>query len=284
MKKLYLFSFFLICSHLCSSQNTYKKFNYKSNSIQDADSDGDGIEDSIDDDPYALDEVSLEKIVEPTFDPLTGGGLNYGQGYLQTSAKILKILIGKPGKFRLPVFLLVNSLTDVASNTNDNEKATLTNLFNPTAGYLNFGIQGADTFSDNLTSVGYTYQFGGKLIGAQSPGNTDNTNLISGVLSGGLYFFTDAEISGLDLGVFWVRALGILSIGDGNDIANLLSIEDPSMSSKISGEFFILKAELGLNIPGAIELNVSYLKNFTDDDLLPVFNDGIIQGTFDYSF
>ncbi|WP_316814482.1 hypothetical protein [Pedobacter nyackensis] len=209
------------------------------------------------------------------------GLLDYGfEGQFQATTQAVKIHIGEPNKFYIPVYLLVGATTGDFGKDELNKSAILS-LLNPSGGLLNLNgngyvrLTGSET---SITSVKLTSTIGAKLLTGRN--SVDNSSLIKPVYFAdpGVYFQTGAWDPGTgyqDGGIFWLQAKYALF----------------GMAKKDLQEFFGsavndipqgIRFEMGCFVKDRVNIKLSYFKAVSGKDI-PTLNDGQFRLALDYS-
>ena len=142
-------------------------------------------------------------------------------GQVNASARFIRLFIGEPGKFALPI-----SFYGGVSNNNFQQQQSgvqliktndhLVNQYiNPMSGLINISIEGI-AFSKKkdtaITKFGYIYQIGEKVLNGIRIGQITNpltgkqTNFLNSFATTGLHFQTGAweRTNTKNVGVFWL--------------------------------------------------------------------------------
>jgi hypothetical protein len=151
---------------------------------------------------------------------LTNGFIDLvNNGQVNASARFLRLYIGEPGKFHLPLSVysgvsansFQNSFSSSGQKSNDQ---LISNFINPLSGLVNLSVDGLVYFkkSQKLTKSGFLYQFGEKVLTGFKTGDISDpqtgrpVNFLNSFSVLGLYFQTGAWERGnsKDVGVFWL--------------------------------------------------------------------------------
>lgn len=139
-------------------------------------------------------------------------------GQVNASARFIRLFIGEPGKFALPLSLY----SGVSSNNFQNSQTTLlrnndilvTNFINPLSGLANISVDGVIFFNrkkEKITKAGLLYHFGERVLTGvktglvTSPTTGKPVNFLNSFGAVGLYFQTGAweKSNNRNLGVSW---------------------------------------------------------------------------------
>jgi hypothetical protein len=210
---------------------------------------------------------------------LTGGSLDFLQtGQVNASARVFRLSIGEPGKFRLPVSVYTGVSANHFSSAgiDDNNAST---LINPGAGILNIHIDGGEriTGKETLTSLHANYQFGIRWISLYSqPANRQITffNLITGA---GLTFITGAWESDSESspGIFWLNARGLYAY---SPVSALKTLFPDAMAHHLLG----CSGGMGIELSEALDIKLFYF-HFLNNRQPEAFRRSFLQLSFNYS-
>ena len=156
---------------------------------------------------------------------LTSGFIDIiNNGQVNASARFLRLYIGEPGKFAIPLSFYSGVSANNFSNgqyrpgkTNDH---LVNNLINPLSGLINVSVDGIiiSKRKIDLTRTGILYHLGGKLLTGFKPGAVNDpqpgspVTFLNSFASAGGYFQTGAweRNAAKNVGIFWltVRYIG----------------------------------------------------------------------------
>lgn len=146
-------------------------------------------------------------------------------GQVNASARLLRIYLGEPGKFSLPVSIYSGVSSGNFASQNPAQPfagndALLTSFINPLSGLINVSVEGQwrPGKEQRITSFGFNYRGGGRILTGYSEPNalppfTKPLNFFNSYAVAGLYFQTGAwekNDSG-NLGSFWLATRYICS-------------------------------------------------------------------------
>lgn len=132
-------------------------------------------------------------------------------GQIQTAASIVKIHIGEPGVFHIPLYLMTGTTSSPLGTDSGNE-ATVWDLISQTGGLLAVAANGSRLLTSStsgITNLKVGFSASGKLISGQNQMTGDRDFFGGGYLDAGLIFQTGAwEGDGgyEEGGVFWMQA------------------------------------------------------------------------------
>lgn len=162
-------------------------------------------------------------------------------GQVNASARLIRIYIGEPGKFSIPISLysgvsannFQNQQNPLASRLNDQ---LLSHFINPMSGLINFSIQGNNLLyhkSEKISGAGIIYQVGERLLtGYKSglPGDPTTgrpVNFMNTVAAAGLYLQTGAWEKNVNAtGLCWMSFRYILSHSATKPLSEFTGLDD----------------------------------------------------------
>lgn len=140
-------------------------------------------------------------------------------GQVSASARLVKLMIGEPGKLSIP-FSVYGGVSNTAfqqnsiSSYNKSNEHLLTQFITPLSGLLNFSVDGISFVSgkEKLTKFGLLYQVGERLLTGIRTGQIANPltgkpyNFLNSYALGGLYLQTGAWERGKEgnMGICWL--------------------------------------------------------------------------------
>ena len=141
-------------------------------------------------------------------------------GQVNASARFIRLRIGEPGKFSIPLSVYggvsnnsfgTGNQTSIGQRSNDQ---LINQYINPLSGLINISIDGIQYFNKTLqpTKIGVIYHFGERVLTGYRIGQTNSpltgkpTNFFNGFGTGGIYFQTGAweRNNTKNMGVFWL--------------------------------------------------------------------------------
>lgn len=166
--------------------------------------------------------LPAQQIVKNNYKPeiLTSGFFDIvNNGQVNASARFIRLFIGEPGKFALPLSIY----SGVSSNNFQNQQSQslsrsndqlVTNYINPLSGLANLSIDGVLFFNktQKLTRGGIIYHFGERILTGVRSGLVSNpqtgkpVNFLNSFGVTGYYFQTGAweRNNASNVGIFWV--------------------------------------------------------------------------------
>jgi len=218
---------------------------------------------------------------EKKVDLFSKGLIDYGfSGQVQASAQAVKINIGEPQGFYVPIYLLVGATNgDIGSEKLN--KSTVLSMINSTGGLLNlstnFYVKLLESNS-GITNLRFTSQLGGKLVTGRDSLSSDGKATPMGFLEAGLFFQTgawEADAGYEEGGIFWLQArYAIMSMAKDD----LKSYFGEAVNQLPAGP----KIEMGILIKNKVNIKLSYFKAVSGERI-PTLNDGQFRLALDYS-
>lgn len=212
-------------------------------------------------------------------------------GQVNASARFIRLYIGEPGKFSVPLSLY----SGVSSNSFQNTQAVatqrsndalVTNFINPLSGLANISIDGVIFFkkkSQKVTKVGMLYHIGERVLTGirtglvNDPATGKPINFLNSFGSLGLYFQTGAweRSNSKNVGVFWLALRYIGCYTNPNQLQEIL----PAI--KTNGLYHGYSLAWGVEINNLVNIKVVYYKYTKKPEInyyLPIY-----QFSFNYS-
>ncbi|HSU27130.1 MAG TPA: hypothetical protein VLJ68_02035 [Chitinophagaceae bacterium] len=210
-------------------------------------------------------------------------------GQVNASARFLRLFVGEPGKFSVPLSLY----SGVSSNSFQNptilqrsNDALVTNFINPLSGLVNISIDGVMLFnhkSPKVTKAGFLYHIGERVLTGirtgliSDPATGKPINFLNSFGSLGLYFQTGAweRNKSNNVGVFWFAFRYIGCYTNPNQIKEII----PTI--KTNGMYHGYSIAWGVEINNYVNIKVifyKYIKKPEIDYYLPIY-----QFSFNYT-
>jgi hypothetical protein len=223
---------------------------------------------------------------------LTSGFIDVANsGQINASARFIKIFIGEPGKFAIPLSIFGGVSNNNFQNQNTvnifqrNNEQLINHFINPLSGLMNISIDGVFYFKRNkkITRSGFLYHLGervltGYKIGTVTDPQTGNpVNFLNSFLASGFYFETGAweRHNSKNVGIFWLALRGHFCYSNPKQLKSFLgSIETNGIYSGYSVGF-------GVEINNLINLKTIYYKYIKEPEIsyvLPIY-----QFSFNYA-
>ncbi|HEX6333666.1 MAG TPA: hypothetical protein VFZ78_05540, partial [Flavisolibacter sp.] len=166
--------------------------------------------------------------------------LNNGQ--VNASARFLRIMVGEPGMFYVPLSIYsgvsANNFQNTTAAAQRNNDHLVNNFINPLSGLVNISLEGIlfrKGRSKRTTRAGFCYQIGERLLtGVRSiPANSPPgrpVNFLNAFGAAGLYFQTGAWESGTqyNIGIFWFSVRAIACYTAPSQLRQFISHDNPN--------------------------------------------------------
>jgi hypothetical protein len=211
-------------------------------------------------------------------------------GQVNASARFIRLFIGEPGKFSVPLSLYSgvssNNFQNTQNSTQRSNDALFTNFINPLSGLANVSIDGVlflKNKTSNLTRAGILYHTGERILTGIKTGSINDPatgkpiNFFNSFASLGLYFQTGAweRNNAKNVGVYWFAARYIGCFTNAEQLKEIL----PGI--KTNGLYHGFSIAWGVEVNNLVNIKVVYYKYIKKPEinyLLPIY-----QFTFNYS-
>ena len=210
-------------------------------------------------------------------------------GQVNASARFIRLYIGEPGKFAIPLSFYsgvsannFNNNQVISSKTNDH---LVNNFINPMSGLLNISLEGIIFFKKNqqITRTGLLYHLGEKLLTGfkQGPLSDIRTGrpitFLNSFASAGGYFQTGAweRNDAKNIGIFWFTLRYIGTYANPNDLKNFL----PDVQT--NGLYHGYSVGSGVEINDLVNLKILCYKYVKKPEI--AYGQAIYQLSFNYS-
>jgi len=222
---------------------------------------------------------------------LTNGFIDVmNNGQVNASARFIRISIGDPGKFAIPLSVYsgvsANNFRDQLSPFGERSNVHLLNSFiNPLSGILNLSAEGIFYLKNEnqFSRVGFPYHVGERVLTGFRTGSLLDpqagrpVNFLNTVAATGVYFQTGAweRFTSSNIGLFW---LVIMLHGCYSHPGNLRSF---LQGAQTNGWYLGYSFGLGVHINNLLNLRAVYYKYTKPPEIeysLPIY-----QFTFNYS-
>lgn len=212
-------------------------------------------------------------------------------GQINASARFIRLFIGEPGKFSIPL-----SLYGGVSNNNFQNQAGIGGVqksndhlvnqyINPLSGLVNVSVDGVIFFNKTtkLTRPGLLYHFGERVLTGFKTGQPTDpqtgkpVNFLNSFSSLGLYFQTGAweRTNTKNVGVFWLSYRHIACYSNPSQIKAFLQ------TVNTNGFYHGYCAGGGIEINNLVNIKILYYKYFKKPEI--EYNLPIYQFSFIYS-
>ena len=231
-----------------------------------------------------------QKVYKPEI--FTSGFIDIvNNGQINASARFVRLLIGEPGKFAIPL-----SIYGGVSNNNfqnqvnagsfqRNNDHLINQYINPLSGLINISIEGIVYYRKvpKITNSGFLYHFGERLLTGSYTGQINNpqtgkpVNFLNSFVTAGLYFQTGAweRNNAKNVGVFWMAIRYIACFTTPKRLKEFL----PDIQT--NGIYHGYSLGFGIEINSLLNLKLiyyKYLKRPEIDYSLPIY-----QLSFNYT-
>jgi hypothetical protein len=214
--------------------------------------------------------------------------LNNGQ--VNASARLIRIFIGEPGKFSIPLSLYSGvSANNFQNNQNPIEQKSnnqlVTGFINPLSGMINVSMENVLYFNKNkiLTKAGWLYHSGIRVLTGYKTGlftdpqSGKPVNFLNSFAATGFYFQTGAweKTNSKNMGIFWASFRYIGCYTKPGHIKEFL----PNIST--NGFYHGYCIGSGVEINNLVNIKILYYKYIKKPEI--EYSMPIYQFTFNYS-
>ncbi len=223
---------------------------------------------------------------------LTSGFIDIiNSGQVNASARFIRLNIGEPGRFSIPLSLYGGVSNNTFQNTTPGTLLSKSNMhlvneyINPLSGLINVSIEGVWLFGTDskLTKPGLLYQVGERVLNGTRAGEISDpqtgkpVNFLNSFSSLGLYFQTGAweRNNETDIGIFWLTLRFHVCKSNPKQIKEFLS------GITTNGFYYGYSAGFGIEINKLINIKAIYYKYLKSPEIeygLPIY-----QFSFNYS-
>jgi hypothetical protein len=211
-------------------------------------------------------------------------------GQVNASARFIRLYVGEPGKFAVPISLYAgvsaNSFQDKnSSGDQDSNEQLVMSYINPLSGLVNISVDGIIFFKRNekLTKTGLLYHIGERVLTAYQtdktiePENVSPINFLNSFANVGLYFQTGAweRDNAKNVGVFWLAFRYMACY------TNPRQIKEFSPDIKTNGLYMGYSFGVGVEINNLVNLKIVYYKYTKKPEI--DYAKPIYQFSFNYS-
>lgn len=229
---------------------------------------------------------------KPTPEIFTSGFIDImNNGQVNASARFIRLSIGEPGKFSIPLSLYGgvsnNTFSSQQTGTGQqkNNEHLINQYINPLSGLINLSVDGVLFFNNTnrITKTGFLYQAGERVLTGYRTGELSNpqtgrpSNFLNSFAVAGLYFQTGAweRNNSKNVGIFWLAARFIVTASSTNSIKEFL----PDIQT--NGWYHGYSVGFGVEINNLINIKAifyRYIKKPEIEYYLPIY-----QFTFNYT-
>jgi hypothetical protein len=214
-------------------------------------------------------------------------------GQVNASARLIRLFVGEPNKFSIPLSIYGGVSANNFSNNNTTLAATnksnahlVNNFINPMSGLINISFDDivfAHKKSKVVTKFGFSYQAGIRVLTGNKVGLANNPttgtpiNFFNSFGSAGLFFQTGAweRNNSKNVGIFWLSARYIQSYTKASQLQEIM----PTL--KTDGMYNGYALGWGIEIDKLINLKIILYKYFKQPEI--EFSQAIYQFSFNYS-
>ena len=215
----------------------------------------------------------------------------FNNGQANASVRFVRLYIGEPGRFAVPLSLYSGVSSNNFQNTQGlgsqrSNDVLVTNFINPLSGLANLSIDGVQFYNQktkHITKAGWLYHFGERVLtGIRTGPIADPTtgkpiNFLNSFGSLGLYFQTGAwdRNNSKNVGISWLayRYIGCYT--------NSKQLEEIMPTIKTNGVYHGWSLAWGVEINNFVNIKVVYYKYVKKPEInyyLPIY-----QFSFNYS-
>jgi hypothetical protein len=211
-------------------------------------------------------------------------------GQVNASARFIRLFIGEPGRFALPLSIYsgvsANNFQNPGGAAGPRNNEHLVNQFiNPLSGLINLSAEGVLYFkqTERLSKAGWLYHLGGRVLTGYQTGPATSlqtgkpVNFLNGFATLGLYVQTGAweRSNAKNTGVFWLAMQGHICHSNPAQLKEFL----PGLET--NGVYTGYSAGFGIDINGLINLKAIYYKYIKNPE--PGYGLPIYQFSFNYT-
>ncbi|MBI3138914.1 MAG: hypothetical protein HYZ15_10045 [Sphingobacteriales bacterium] len=211
-------------------------------------------------------------------------------GQVNASARFIRLFIGEPGKFALPLSFYSgvssNNFQQVQPGLQQNNQVLVTNFINPLSGIANLSVDGVVFLArkkEKLTKAGLLYHVGERVLSGVRTGLITDpqagkpVNFLNSFGSAGLYLQTGAweRFNNKNLGVSWLAWRYIMCYSSPS------SLRDFMPDIRTNGFYKGWSLAWGVEITRLVNIRVVYYKYTKKPEIdyyLPIY-----QFSFNYS-
>ena len=212
-------------------------------------------------------------------------------GQVNASARFIKLNIGEPGKFTLPISFYGGVSNNTFQNNNVGGMLSKSNdhlvnqYINPLGGFVNIMIENLIFFKRTvkLTKMGIVYQIGERILSGTRIGNITDpltgkpVNFLNSYAATGFYFQTGAweRNDSENIGIFWIALRYHITKSNPKQIAQFL----PDV--KTNGFYHGYSIGFGIEINNLVNIKAIFYKYSKAPEIdygLPIY-----QFSFNYS-
>lgn len=211
-------------------------------------------------------------------------------GQVNASARFIRLYIGEPGRFSIPLSIYSGVSANNFQNTQNMalwraNESLVTNFINPLSGLVNISFDGPIFLkkSPNLSRIGFLYHFGervltGRRVGPPNDPSTGNpVNFLNSFWSAGLYSQTGAweQNNTKNIGISWFAARYIWCYTNSGQLKEII----PNMNT--NGLYHGYSLAWGVDINNLVNIRIVFYKYTKKPEIeyyLPIY-----QFSFNYT-
>lgn len=239
-------------------------------------------------------QAKLDSVKNKEYKPeiFTSGFIDViNNGQVNASARFIRLLIGEPGKFAIPLSLYGGVSNNNFQNQNGSGQLLKSNdhlvnqFINPLSGLINISMDGVQYFrrTEKVTKTGLLYHIGERVLTGIKTGQITNpqtgkpVNFVNSFGTLGVYFQTGAweRSNSKNVGVFWLVARYHLAYTNPKQIKEFL----PDINT--NGLYTGYSIGFGVEINNLVNIKAIYYKYIKAPEIdygLPIY-----QFSFNYA-
>lgn len=218
--------------------------------------------------------------------------ITINNGQVNASARLIRLFIGEPDKFSIPLSFYGGVSSNNFQNTNSGGQLVKSNdhlvnqFINPLSGLVNISFEGIAfkrLDKNKLTKFGYIYQVGERVLNGIKIGPISNSqtgkpvNFLNSFVTTGLYFQTGAweKANTKNVGIFWLIARYHICRTNTKQIKEFL----PNIET--NGIYHGYSIGFGVHVNNLVDIKAIYYKYIKAPEIdydLPIY-----QFTFNYT-
>ena len=237
----------------------------------------------------AQDSSTIKSLRKPEL--LSSGFLDIAtNGQVNASARLIRIYLGEPGKFNIPLSIYSGVSSGNFSPASPvqmpmSNEHLVSSFINPLTGIINVsaeGVLGNRKEQQRPTACGFIYQGGGRILTGYRTGSVPGINAIrpvnffNGYALMGVYFQTGAweRSEEENMGLFWISARYIASCSSPGILSQIIA-------QPVSGLYHGWSIGGGIDISSLVNLRVVYYKYVKSPET--GFSNSLCQFSFNYA-
>jgi len=203
----------------------------------------------------------------------------FSSGATQATVQLIRLCLGEPGRFRLPLYFLAGSPGKV-SGGNTMNAATLGSILNPLGGFLNAAVNDSYEIWPRNPAYQYTsfqlaYQAAAKYLNGHDTTNTTGVPAMIGYADLGLRYQTGAtnldDVDPSKVGIAWIQVKFGANIAGSTQFKRLFGADAGQILQVVSVDGGVA-IDSRLNLKISYETTVKHLRNLDKDQLKLAFD------------